>query len=562
MRKSIQTFAALGAALVLTLSACGGKNATSNQSEGKEETETTKVKAVDYTKADYDELKDGGTLTLALTELSPQQNPFHQDGTGYTSEIWRWYNPQVALFDDNGEYYPNPAYVTNVKDELKDGNTVITFDINEKAKWNDGTDIDWTVFRDTWTINNGSNPDSYPASSTDGYQQIKSVEQGENADQAVVTFDGVYAWWQGLFNNWANPHLLDPEVYANGYLKQLHPEWGAGPYTVKSVDFNQGVVTFEPNDKYWGDKAKLDSVTYRQMESKAAINAFKNGEIDAVGASGKESYTAVKDMADVKIYTGMLPYNNLLMLNSESEFLKDLKVREAIIDGIDRAQIAKIRFDGIPYTEKQPGSFLLFPSQKGYQDNFGKAAKYDAENSKQLLDAAGWKEGSDGIREKNGKKLSVVYPLLGDDQTSQSIAKALQQMMKQIGVDLQIKERPSSEFSQVYTNKEFDLFTMSFQSTDPFGVAYFGQIYGSDSGLNLSGTGSAEFDKKIADLQKIADSEEQTQKANELEVEALKTYGIVPLFNGPSMSAVKSGLANVGAMGFAVKPKEIIGWVK
>lgn len=562
MHKTMKAFVALSAASLLALGACGGKNETSSQVTETGQTETTKVKPNDYNKVDYADLKEGGTLTQAIVEVSPQENPFHQDATGYTTNIWKMYNPQVGLFDDNGEYYPNPEYLTNVKDEVKDGNTVITFDINEKAKWNDGTDIDWTVFRDTWTINNGSDPEKYPASSTDGYVQIKSVEQGENVDQAVVTFDGIYTWWQGLFNIWANPHLLDADVYSNGYLNQLHPEWGAGPYTVKSVDFNQGVVSFEPNDKWWGNKGKLDTITYRQMESQAAINAFKNGEIDAVGASGKEAYTAVKDLDNVTIYTAMLPYNNLLMLNSESELLQDTQVREAIVDGIDRAQLAKIRFDGIPYTEKAPGSFILFPSQKGYEDNFGKVAKYDVEHSKKLLDAAGWKAGSDGIREKDGKKLSVVYPVIGDDQTSKSLAKAIQQMMKQIGVDLQIKERPSSEFSQVYTKKEFDLFTMAFSSSDPFGVAYFGQIYGSDSGLNLSGTGTAELDQKIEELRKIADPDEQIKKANELEVEALKTYGIVPLFNGPNMAAVKDGLANVGAMGFTIKPIELIGWEK
>ncbi|MDR6938862.1 ABC transporter family substrate-binding protein [Arcanobacterium hippocoleae] len=561
MRKSAKAFVALSAAAMLALSACGGKNVTSSGSAEKSGKQV-EVKGVDYTKAKYEDLKDGGTLTLPLVELSPQQNPFHQDGSGYTTDVWYLYNPQVALFDDKGEWYANPAYLTNVKAEEKDGNTVVTFDINEKAKWNDGTDIDWTVFRDTWTINSGKEPDKYPAGGTDGYDQIKSVEQGANADQAVVTFDGIYAWWQGLFNMWANPHLVDADVYANGYLKTLHPEWGAGPYKVKEVDFNQGVVSFEPNEKWWGDKAKLDTITYRQMETKAAINAFKNGEIDYVSAATKETYAAVKEMKDIKIYTAMIPNNSLLMLNSESEALKDVKVREAIMGGIDRAQISKIRFDGIPYTEELPGSFLLFGSQPGYEDNFAKSVKFDAEGAKKLLDEAGWKAGEDGIREKDGKKLSLVYPVIGDAEVSKSIAKALQQMMKQIGVDFQIKERPSNEFSQVYTKKEFDAFMMSFRSSDPFGVAYFDQIYASDSGLNLSGTGTPEFDQKIAELKKVADPKEQIAAANKLEVEAFKLHGIMPVFNGPDVRAAKDGLANLGAMGFAKKPWEHIGWVK
>ena len=147
------------------------------------------------------------------------------------------------------------------------------------------------------------------------------------------------------------------------------------------------------------------------------------------------------------------------------------------------------------------------------------------------------------------------------DVVARLVGQKLQESLKQIGVDLQIDQRPSSEFNNVYTSKDFDVFMMGFSSSDPFGVAYFGQIYASDSGLNLSGTGTPEFDKKIEEMTKIGDPEEQIKAANELEVEAFKLYGIMPMFNGPSMTAVKDGLANIGSMGFAVQPKQNIGWV-
>ena len=57
-------------------------------------------------------------------------------------------------------------------------------------------------------------------------------------------------------------------------------------------------------------------------------------------------------------------------------------------------------------------------------------------------------------------------------------------------------------------------------------------------------------------------AEEQIKRANELEVEAFKTYGIMPLANGPVMVALKDGLANSGATGFSGYPKEMIGWLK
>lgn len=563
-------FHALAVALLagaLVLPGCAGNSGGSSSTGDASNSDTTQgasseIKSVDYLHADYEDLKQGGTLTLPIDELSSQGNPFHMDGTAYTSTIWSWYNPNVIMYDDDFHPYANPDYVTDVKNETVDGKTVITYTINEQAKWNDGTDIDWTAFRDTWIISRGGD-DNYAPSATDGYQDIESVEQGENAKQAVVTFNKTFPWYWSLFGYLANPHLVDPEVYSTGYLKTTHPEWGAGPYTVQTADYNQGYVTFVPNDKWWGKAAKLDSVTYRQMESSASLNAFQNGEIDATSAGNATRYAKVKDLANTTIYTATSNSIALTMLNAESEILSDIKVREAIFTGTDRQQLSTIRFNGMDYTETPPGSFIYYPSQKDYyQDNFSKVVTFDVEKAKSILDEAGWKEGSDGIREKDGQRLEIKYVLVGDSELSNSLALARQTMMKNIGIDMQIEKRSSTDFSQVYTNKEFDIFDLGFRSGDPFGAAWFGQIYQSDSGLNLSGTGTAEMDAKIAEVQALPTIEEQNAAANELEVEAFKLYGIMPLYCGPSIVATKTGLANYGALSFASMAPEMIGWVE
>jgi len=134
--------------------------------------------------------------------------------------------------------------------------------------------------------------------------------------------------------------------------------------------------------------------------------------------------------------------------------------------------------------------------------------------------------------------------------------------MKDIGVDLQIRERPTSDFSKVTSERDFDMFQMGFSSTDPFGVVYLDQIYNSKSELNKSGTGSKELDEKIREVQQIGDPDEQIEKANELEKEAFAEYGIMPTFNGPAIIAVKPGLANYGAPGFSSVAVQDIGWEK
>lgn len=555
-------------ASALILSGCAGGDSGSSGSDSSadgasapgEELEVSLDGA--YNEQDRESLAKGGELTLAITEISEQQNPFQADGTLYTNHVWQYYNPQITLFNGKGEFEPNNDYLTEVTDEVVDGKTVVTYTIRDEAQYNDGTPIDWKSFEHTWKFNNGEN-EELNVSSTDGYELIESVEQGENEKQAVVTFKQEYAWWQGLFGFLLPTQVDSAEVYNEGYINELHPEWGAGPYKVDNVDFNTGTVSFVPNENWWGDEPLLDRVTFRQMESQASINAFKAGEVDATGVASKDRLASVEDMDGIEIRTAMRPSNILITLNSESPHLGDIKVREAIMTGVDRAQLATIRFNGIGYEEELPGSFTLYQTQEGYEDIFGELVQFDVEKAKSLLDEAGWTEGSNGVREKDGETLTLNYVLLGDDPNSRASASATQKMMRDIGVDLQIQERPSSDFSKVITERSFDVFPMGFSSTDPFGVAYFGQMYMSDSELNRSGTGTEELDAKILELQQIGDGDEQIARANELEKEALGTYGIMPFANGPDMVAVADPkLANYGAYSFATVGVEDIGYME
>ena len=550
---------ALLSAAALTLSGCAGtkqQEASSDSAGGVH----INLKG-DYNSMERDQIKDGGELTLPIYEISEQSNSLHANSVMDTLTLWRWYNPQPVLFDGDGTWHLNPDYLTNVKDEEVDGKTVVTYDINPDAVFNDGTPIDWRAFETTWKVSNGENKD-FSVSSTDGYELIESVTAGESDKQAVVTFKQPFAWWQALFNQFMHPAVSDPQTFNEGYLKNPHPEWGAGPFKVDTFDYNGGTVTFVPNEKWWGEKPKLDKVTYRRMELQAAINAFQSGEIDATVVSDKDRLAVAKSMKDVNIQGTLQPTHWVLTANSKAPNLADVKVREALFTGINRETLAQIRFNGLGYKENLPGSFVMFQNQKGYEDNFGSVVQYDQDKAKQLLDDAGWAVGSDGIREKDGEKLTLRYVTFGDDNQGKSMAAATQKMLKDIGVDLQISERPSADFSKVVANLDFDFLTSGITSYDPYGVMYFKYTYGSDSQVNKSGTGTPELDEQIAELEKLPTQEEQIQKANELEKEALKQYGIMPYANGPRLVASKKTLANYGAMAFAVVPKENIGWAK
>ena len=560
-RFRIATVATLSAT-ALALTACSGSGGGDSSNKAVGGLEIDVKPSGDYNEKERDEIKDGGELSLSLGELTEQQNDFHANMTTDTRTVWGWYNPQMALYDGEGNYTPNPAYLDSVEESTEGDKTVVTYDINDDATFNDGTPIDWTAFENTWRFNNGKDSE-VQVNSTDGYELIESVEKGENDKEAVVTFGTPYPWWQGLFNNILHPAIDTAEKFNEEYLGKLNPQYGAGPFKVDNVDFRGGTVSFVPNEKWWGDEPKLDKVSYRVMEDQATINAFQAGEIDVAGVGSKNNLTIAADMGDaIDVRAATRPASVLFTLNSKAPQLADKDVRHAVFSAIDRAQLAEIRYNGLGYEEELPGSLTLFPIQDGYQDNLSEVLEYDVEEAKSLLEGAGYSEGDDGYYAKDGDKLSLRYVLIGDDEVSKSTATAVQKMLKDAGIELKIEERPSSDFSKIISERDFDLLLSGFGSSDPFGPAYFGQFYGSTSTLNKSGTGSEEFDKKIDEMQKLPTRDEQVKRVNELESEAFEEYGLLPYANGPQMVGLKKGIANMGALGFAIIPKENIGWEK
>ncbi|WP_166998176.1 ABC transporter family substrate-binding protein [Paramicrobacterium fandaimingii] len=567
--QKLMSIVAVSGALALVMSGCASGDTGGDNSGDKEK--KTEVSQADYNPQPRENLKKGGDVTFAINEITPQMNPFHGDASADTTRLASWYTPQVFLMDPDGTPTPNPAYLDSWEIGEDGGNTVINGTINEDAVWNDGSPIDWTAFEQTW-IANRSYDEGYTPNATDGYKEIKSVEQGDSEKDVVVTFDGEFAWPQMVFlTGIVNPNVNTPEIFNEGFIEEPHAEWGAGPYKIDEFDSKGQIVSFVPNDKWWGNEPMLDKVTFRGLDDSASINAFKNGEIDQVGVATKDRLEQVSDMDGITIHRAQQTANTLLEVDSEKPQFKDLEVRKAFYMGLNVKQQMKIAWNGLDYTEDPGGSFILYSFQPHFTNSVVDAGwEYNPDEANKILDEAGWALNDDGVREKDGVKLEVTYPIFGDDPTLKAGAQSLQQMMKEIGFKVNIDVRSPQDFSSDYTSKNWDIMSLRFTSSDPFGAAWFCQMYCSDSGLNLSATGTEEIDTKIhEDLESITDSEKNTVKAMEMESEIMKqTWGIFPLYNGPTIMAVTEGLANltpepyVGLDLFGVTPVENVGWEK
>ena len=558
---------ALGGALALAISGCASGGNSGNGGA----TTSAEVKQADYNPQPRENLKQGGTVNFWINEITPQMNSFHGDGSADTLRLTSWYRPQVFLLDPDGTVKKNDAYLDEWNISTKDGKSVITMKVNDKAVWNDGTPIDWTAFETTWKDNNGANPD-FKVSASDGYKDIESVTQGATPKDVIVTFKSEFAWPKMPFlTGILHPAVNTPELFNEAFNGNARPEWGAGPYKVENFDTNGQKMSFVPNEKWWGEKPLLDKVNFIGLDASASINAFKNGELDMVQTNSKDRLAQVAGMKDVVTYRAQQTAKTVLELDGSKPQLSDPKVRQAFFMSIDIAQQKKIAWNGLDYDEPAAGSLILYPFQTGYKDSFAAASlKFDVDGAKKLLDEAGWKEGKDGVREKNGTPLTVTYPVWSDSPVQEALAKALQQQLKATGFDFKIDKRPPANFSNDMATKNWDVAGLRFTDSDPFGPAWFCQMYCSDSSLNLSNTGTEAIDKKIKEqVESQTTAEAWTEAAMKLEPEIIKeAWGVIPLYNGPEIWTVKKGLANLtpepytGLDLYGVTPVENVGWEK
>ena len=276
-------------------------------------------------------------------------------------------------------------------------------------------------------------------------------------------------------------------------------------------------------------------------------------------------------MDDVTTYRAARTATNLLELNAEREQFADLETRKAVMMAIDREQITDVVWDGLGYTEEPAGSFNLYPFQDGYEDALSAAGwEFNVEEANAILDEAGWEMGDDEIRTRDGVRFEGTLPNFGDDPIAEARVRVVQQQLKQIGFDLQVDQRAANEFSDVLTSKDWDIVMLGFSSSDAFGVMWMCQLYCYSDGnnqLNLSSTMDESMDERIHEVEALPTAEEQIPAAMELEAELLaETWGIFPLYSGPSISTVKNGLANLtpepytGLDLFGIQPVENFGW--
>jgi peptide/nickel transport system substrate-binding protein len=127
-------------------------------------------------------------------------------------------------------------------------------------------------------------------------------------------------------------------------------------------------------------------------------------------------------------------------------------VRQALITAIDRQRIVDELWNGAA----EVAHSNLSPANSFYHKADVKKYEYDPEAAKALLEQAGWLEGADGIREKDGNKLTFTCTTITGDQARRPIAELVQQFFKSVGVDMQLAEAPVAAINEALKAGDMD----------------------------------------------------------------------------------------------------------
>ncbi|BBX31001.1 MULTISPECIES: ABC transporter family substrate-binding protein [Mycolicibacterium] len=541
----------------LVLTGCSGGNDETPSAGGNAEVGTTS----DINPQDPANLKQGGNLRLALTEFPSNFNPLHLDGnTGDVGALSKPTLPRAFNIAADGTTSVNTDFFTNV--ELTGTNPqVVTYTINPKAVWSDGTPITWEDIKSQAEANSGKDP-AFVIAAPNGFERVASVTRGVDDRQAVMTFAKPYADWQGMFAG--NGRLLpksmtaNPEVFNKGQLNGPGPS--AGPFIVSNIDRGAQRITLTRNPKWWGTPPLLDSITYLVLADEARMPALRDNAIDATGTTSLDELTTARKTPGIAIRRAPSPsWYHFTFNGAPGSILSDPALRRAVAKGIDRQAIANFTQRGLTDNPVPLNNHIFVAGQKGYQDNSAPVA-FNPEQAKAELDALGWKLNGQ-FREKDGKRL-VIRDVFYDAGSTKQVAQVAQNTLAQIGVELKLDSKPGTGFFTNYISKgDFDISQFAFLG-DAFPLSSLTQIYAQNGASNFGHIGSPEIDAKIEQTLAELDPEKARAFANELDTMLFEEVFSLPLFQSPGNVAVRDTLANFGAFGLADADYTKIGFIK
>ncbi len=369
--------------------------------------------------------------------------------------------PHTNLYPPAGGFYPNGGILNQITDKLTWQNpktlqvepwvaeswssnadkTEYTFKIRPGVTFSDGTPLDANaVAKNFDTYGLGNKALRLPVS-----EVINNYDHSEVIDPLTVKFyfkkpspgflQGTATIGSGLVSLSTLQRSLDQLGDARHII-------GSGPFVVSDEKLGREVDLTARKDYQWGPKnipqqgpANLDGIKIIVTpEDSVRIGALLAGQADFIRQV--QAYDEKQaQQQNFPIYAAPTRgVNDSISFRPDNPLVSDLKVRQALLHATNAQQVVQTLFS----PNYPQATSVIANSAAGYV-NLADKLKYDPTLAKQLLDEAGWKVGSDGIREKEGKKLALaIYESVPQPQNKE-VLQLVAQQWRQVGVALTVK---------------------------------------------------------------------------------------------------------------------------
>ncbi|KXY05541.1 ABC transporter substrate-binding protein [Bacillus paranthracis] len=448
MKKKTKKWAGVFSVLLsssLVLSACGGQEDTASTEPVKQQDlkniKIEKIAAKDKTKVPDKAKNRKDTLVVGINKPGGVFLPYFQQN-GWDGNVTSVIFASLVSTDKQGKPIPELAE----KWDISSDQLTYTFHLRKDLKFSDGSpltadDVAFTltllhdkayegeVDISQYAVKGGKAYKEGTATSIEGIQvvdpqTIKVTTEKVNS-QAIFVLGGTVLSKAYYGKDYKQNTSLD-------YLKELYGKpLAAGPYKFEKYIPGQE-VRFVANENYYAGKPKIQNFIYKITSGDTKLQLFQTGEVDHTGlGTGDEVLEQAKALEFANIQIETEPSFSYIYMNNNKPYLKDKKVRQALIYGLDRKKYVDTALKGYGTVANVP----IHPTSWAYTEEGVNKYEYDKEKAKKLLDEAGWKVGSDGIREKDGQKLKLSYFGPSSAKDSDLLIPIAKENYKEIGVE-------------------------------------------------------------------------------------------------------------------------------
>jgi peptide/nickel transport system substrate-binding protein len=374
----------------------------------------------------------------------------------------------------------------------------ITFKLRQGVAWSDGVPVtaDDVIF--TWhAIIDGKNPVAY----TQGYDEIvRIVKDGPHQVTFVLRNPlaaAVYLFSEGTFMPLPK-HLLDKYATLNNIGYDSMPV-GDGPFVLKQWLHGSDLI-FAANPRYWRGRPALDTIDIKIIpNTNTVFQELSSHEVDMVDGVTKSLVPQLSTVSGIRVKTILQANYRHLDLNCSRPILHDVAVRRAIARAIDIDKIIRTIYGGLgvrAVTDVPPFSWAA---------NLLEPIPHDPAAAVRILDAAGWRTGSDGIRVKNGQRLSLTISTATSNLLNQDAEQLIAGDLKAVGIELTMKNYEGAVLfapdGPLYGNRYDMAWIVDTEGVDPDDLGGWGCDYFPHHGANTKFYCNRKVDAFLKDAQ-------------------------------------------------------------